>query len=61
MKPQLTVTINARLDVDRNTAETCLRLVEAYVNGHHPVKIECQQQENGELKFQFVGEPDDLL
>ena len=49
---ELTVTINAKLDVDRKTAETCLRLVEAYVNANG-VNIICTQQESGELSFAY--------
>lgn len=52
-KSELTVTINAKLDVDRKTAETCLRLVEAYVNAN-PVELICHKQENGELYFEYM-------
>jgi hypothetical protein len=48
----LTVTINAKLDVDRKTAETCLRLVEAYVNAND-VRIICHRKENGEEEYSF--------
>ena len=51
---ELTVTINAKLDVDRKTAETCLRLVEAFVNAN-PVDLVCHQHEDGELEFQYVN------
>lgn len=49
---ELTVTINAKLDVDRKTAETCLRLVEAYVNANC-VDIICTVKENGEKSFKY--------
>lgn len=49
---ELTVTINAKLDVDRQTAETCLRLVEAYVNANG-LNIICTHKENGELSFKY--------
>ncbi len=52
-KSELTVTINAKLDVDRKTAETCLRLVEAYVNAN-PVTVECERLNTGELEFRYV-------
>ena len=51
---QLTVTINAKLDVDRKTAETCLRLVEAYLNDNSNVVIEHKQCENGEVELRFL-------
>lgn len=50
---ELTVTINAKLDVDRKTAETCLRLVEAYVNANG-VDLICTRHENGELSFEYT-------
>lgn len=49
---ELTVTINAKLDVDKKTAETCLRLVEAFVNANG-VNIMCDREENGELHFYY--------
>ena len=57
---KLTVTINAKLDVDRKTAETCLRLVEAFVNAN-PVDLICHRRENGELSYEYMfrwGEAD---
>ena len=59
-KSELTVTINAKLDVDRKTAETCLRLVEAFVNAN-PVDLLCHKKETGELEFEysFRGEAED--
>lgn len=51
-KSELTVTINAKLDVDRKTAETCLRSVEAYVNANR-VEVICEQQPNGEFEFRY--------
>ena len=52
-KSELTVTINAKLDVDRKTAETCLQLVEAFVNAN-PVDLICHKQESGELEFKYA-------
>ena len=49
---ELTVTINAKLDVDRRTAETCLRLVEAYVNAN-PVLIAVDREPNGEVHYRY--------
>ena len=56
---ELTVTINAKLDVDKKTAETCLRLVEAYVNANG-VRLMCSHEENGEvsLKYEYPEETD---
>lgn len=49
---ELTVTINAKLDVDKKTAETCLRLVEAYVNANG-LDILCTKEENGEMSLAY--------
>lgn len=49
---ELTVTINAKLDVDIKTAETCLRLVEAYVNAN-PVVIVADREPNGEVHYHY--------
>ena len=51
-KPELTVTINATLDVDKRTAETCLRLVEAYVNANN-VYIMCNRTPDGETVYWY--------
>ena len=53
VKTKLTVTASAKLHVDRKTAETCLRLVEAFVNAN-PVDVEFHKRENGELEFNYV-------
>jgi hypothetical protein len=49
----ITVNVHAKLEVDQKTAETCLRLVEAYVNST-PYNIEAEPDENGELRLKFV-------
>jgi len=51
-KAHLTVTVNAKLDVDPKTAETCLRLVEAYINAN-PVDIICHRKEDGSLELEY--------
>lgn len=48
----LTVSINTKLDVDRKTAETCLRLVEAYVNAND-VYIMVNTAPNGEVTYWY--------
>ena len=51
-RTELTVTINAKLDVDRKTAETCLRLVEAFVNAND-VDILAVREPSGELHYEY--------
>lgn len=51
-KTELTVTINAKFGVDRKTAETCLRLVEMYVNAND-VYIMCDKSPDGEVSYWY--------
>lgn len=44
--------ITTKIDVDRNTAELCLRLVEMYVNSN-PVCVVCDRKLNGEQEFRY--------
>lgn len=52
---ELTVIINAKLDVDKKTAETCLALIEAFMNNHPDVEIMCTQLETGEREYRFYN------
>ena len=49
-KTDLKVAVIAKLDVDQKTAETCLRLVEAYINAHH-VQLVCNKKPDGEMEL----------
>lgn len=51
----VTVELNARLGVDRRTAETCLRLVETFCNANG-VRIIAHRMENGEHEYSFEPE-----
>jgi hypothetical protein len=48
----VTVEVNARLGVDRRTAETCLRLVETFCNANG-MHLLANRIPNGELEFSF--------
>lgn len=52
-KSEVTVDVKAKLDVDRKTAEACLKLAEMYCNAHGAV-IEGHRNDDGELSFEFV-------
>lgn len=54
MTPELKVTIDARVSVDKKTAEACLALIELYVN-EHDVNIIGERSENGEVSFHFTN------
>lgn len=46
------VIVNMRLDADKKTAETCLRIVEAHINAHG-MKIAQKELENGEVELRY--------
>lgn len=48
----LTLEVKAKLTVDRETAEACLKMVELYVNSNS-VNVVAEKSENGELKFYY--------
>jgi hypothetical protein len=52
----MTVEVKAKLEVDRRTAETCLRLVEIFCNANS-VRITARRMENGEHEYYFEPEP----
>lgn len=48
----VTVSINCNISVSRETAETCLKLVQSYVN-ETGVNVLCEKLQSGELRFNF--------
>ena len=46
------VEVNAKMTVDRTTAEACLKMVELYVNSNS-VNVVADKSEDGELKFRY--------
>lgn len=54
MAKELTITVNAKLDIDKQTAETCLKIVELYVNQNGLDIIGCQHND-GTVSFEFHG------
>lgn len=49
---RMTVELKANVTVDKATAETCLKLVEMYVNQSHNNVI-CHTNEDGSVAFEF--------
>ena len=49
----ITIGIKAKLNIDRRTAETCLRLVENYCN-ENGVCIMCSRGMKGDVEFEFA-------
>ena len=48
----LVLEVKAKLAVDRETAEACLKMVELYVNANS-VNLVADKSEDGELKFRY--------
>lgn len=46
------VKVKAKITVDRETAEACLKMVELYVNSNS-VNLVCDKSENGEVQFRY--------
>lgn len=51
-KPDITIEVNAKLNVNRKTAETCLRLVESFCN-ENGVNLIGHRDKTGEVSFEF--------
>lgn len=52
MKNELEIKVNAKICVDKNTAEACLKFVELYVNQNN-VDVIAEKTEFGEVKFHY--------
>lgn len=54
MTPQeLTVNVNCGLTVTKETAETCLKLVELFVNSHKGLDVYGNRNDDGSVSFYF--------
>ena len=50
---EVTVEVKAKLDVDKNTAEACLKMVEVYVNNNKDIVLNCARKNDGTEHFYF--------
>ena len=48
----ITVKVNAALNVDQRTADVCLKMVEIYINSA-PVKLIGERKKNGETELRY--------
>lgn len=54
MKPQdLTINVNCDLTVTKETAETCLKLVELYVNSHENLNVCGKRNDDESVSLYF--------
>ena len=51
---ELTIGVEAKVDVSRSTAEGCLKLVEIYMNDHRELCIRCDRNEDGTDSLSIV-------
>lgn len=50
----ITIDVNAKLNVDQNTAEGCLKLVEIFLNDHSDLCVQVTRNEDGTESYKFV-------
>ena len=51
---EITIDVNAKLDVSKSTAEACLKLVEIYINNNSNVKVNVAKNKDGTESFNFI-------
>lgn len=51
----IAVDIDCNLNVSRDTAEACLKLVELYMNSNEDCFLATERDENGKLKMHLIG------
>lgn len=58
---EVTVEVKAEITVDEKTAETCLRLLELYINSHPDMDIIEHSDERGCVRYELKkkGGPED--
>ena len=52
---ELPININVGLNIDKRTAETCLHLVQLYINSHDGAFVSEKRNEKGEAEY-FIEE-----
>ncbi len=50
---EITVEVNAKLEVSKSVAEACLKLVEVYVNNNSNIKVMVTRNQDGTESFNF--------
>ena len=54
----VTINVNVGMTIDKRTAETCLHLVQMYVNSHDDVTIVADREANGDVIYRLVDKYD---
>lgn len=53
-KTEIRIDVNCELHVDSRTADTCLHLVQVYVNENPGVRLLQKRRENGEIELFYA-------
>lgn len=53
-KATIDIKVDCKIDVDRKTAETCLKLVEAYLNSNRNIHIYIGTRKEGTKDLSFI-------
>lgn len=51
---EITIDVNAKLEVSKSTAEACLKLVEIYINNNSNIEVQVTKNQDGTNSFYFV-------
>lgn len=51
---ELTITVNAKLSVDKSTAEYCLKMVEIFLNANSDYNILADKREDGKISLALL-------
>lgn len=51
-KPEVEVTVNLSMNIDKSTAEGCLKIVEMYVNANN-ARVIADRGPNGEVRYHY--------
>lgn len=57
---EMTVEVNAKVHVDRRTADACLKLLEIYMNDNSDLRITVTRLEDGTEHYYFIGRTEDV-
>ena len=51
-KPEVEVTVNLSMNIDKSTAEGCLKIVEMFVNSSN-ARVVADREPNGEVRYHY--------
>ena len=51
---EITIDVNAKLEVSKSTAEACLKLVEIYINNNSNIEVQVTKNKDGTESFNFI-------